>query len=190
MSTRRVARAICATVATTGAFTLLAAGCSSPGEEQSRSEPVVTVTPQGAPTVKPRDVSGTGKVLVNGQGMTLYVNDLDTADDFKCVGECANEWPPVKVPSGTTVPKTFAGVTGAFTVVTRPGGARQLAIEGHPLYTFVRDKRPGMVRGNGFVDEGSGTTLTWHAITPTGGAPTASPTASPAPTDTMSPSPR
>jgi predicted lipoprotein with Yx(FWY)xxD motif len=176
-------------VATTGAFTLLAAGCSSPAE-QSTSEPVVTVTPQAAPTVKPREATGMGKILVNGSGMTLYINDIDSADTIKCVGECATEWPPVKVPSGTTVDKKVAGVTGAFTVVTRPDGSKQLAIDGHPLYTFVRDRTPGMVRGNGFVDEGSGTTLTWHALTPTGAMPHPSASPSASPKSSMSPSPR
>ncbi len=180
--TTTVARAICVTAA--AALAIAAAGCSSPAEK-STSEPVVTVTPQGAPTVKPQEVSGMGTILVNGRGMALYFNSVDSRTTFKCVGECATEWPPVKVPSGP-VARKLAGVSGTFSVVTRPDGTKQLAVDGHPLYTFVEDRSPGMVRGNGFVDEGSGTELTWHVATPSGVAPHSSAS----PSDSMSPSPR
>jgi hypothetical protein len=55
----------------------------------------------------------------------------------------------------------------------RPDGRRQVAYRGGPLYSFVEDKRPGDVKGNGFKDVG-----VWRA------ASVSSSPASPPPTTT------
>ena len=36
----------------------------------------------------------------------------------------------------------------------RPGGKRQVAFKGAPLYRFVQDLKPGDAKGNGFRDVG------------------------------------
>jgi predicted lipoprotein with Yx(FWY)xxD motif len=41
------------------------------------------------------------------------------------------------------------GITGRFGVAMRTGGAQQLTFDGAPLYTFVKDKKPGAMTGQG-----------------------------------------
>src|SRR5687767_14812467 len=36
-----------------------------------------------------------GQVLVDGDGMTLYLFTRDTADASACTGSCAESWPPL-----------------------------------------------------------------------------------------------
>ena len=56
--------------------------------------------------------------------------------------KCAVEWPPLKVAEG-------AAAAGEWTIVTRDDGSKMWAYDGHPLYTFVKDKKPGEVTGDG-----------------------------------------
>lgn len=88
-------------------------------------------------------------MLVDARGMTLYLYSPDKRDKSVCTGACAAYWPPALASSGATVPTTIPGVTGAFGIATRQGGARQLTYDGAPLYTFVKDKKPGDITGQG-----------------------------------------
>jgi predicted lipoprotein with Yx(FWY)xxD motif len=93
--------------------------------------------------------TASAKLLVNAQGMTLYVFAPDKPHQSVCYGQCAAFWPPALVPKGTNVPTTMAGIPGKFGVAIRTGGARQLTFDGAPLYTFVKDKKPGDMTGQG-----------------------------------------
>lgn len=87
-----------------------------------------------------------GKIWVDAKGMTLYSFDKDTAVKSNCVDACAITWPPLKAEKDS---KTM----GKWTVVTRADGSNMWAYDGHPLYTFVKDLKPGQVTGdnvNGF----------------------------------------
>ena len=42
-----------------------------------------------------------------------------------------------------------------------PDGKSQLQIDGHPLYTFVGDAKPGDTNGQGILDK-------WYAVGPDG----------------------
>jgi predicted lipoprotein with Yx(FWY)xxD motif len=48
--------------------------------------------------------------------------------------------------------------------VTRPDGSTQLTYGGHPLYTYVRDTRPGMVTGQAIDQDGG----PWYVLGPGG----------------------
>jgi predicted lipoprotein with Yx(FWY)xxD motif len=89
------------------------------------------------------------RMLVDARGMTLYVFAPDKKNKSVCYGECAAFWPPVIVPTGTTVPTTMSGIKGTFGVTKRTNGKRQLTFDGAPLYTFVKDKKPGQMTGQG-----------------------------------------
>jgi predicted lipoprotein with Yx(FWY)xxD motif len=93
--------------------------------------------------------AASAKLLVNAQRMTLYVFAPDKPHKSVCYGKCAAFWPPDLVPKGTTVPTRMPGITGKFGVALRTGGARQLTFDGAPLYTFVKDKKPGDMTGQG-----------------------------------------
>ena len=89
------------------------------------------------------------QILVDGRGMTLYVFAPDKKNKSVCYGECAAFWPPVIVPTGTTVPTTMPGIKGTFGVTMRTNGKQQLTYDGAPLYRFVQDKKPGDMTGQG-----------------------------------------
>lgn len=83
--------------------------------------------------------------LVDAKGMTLYTFDRDPAGSGKsvCVDQCAKAWPPL-VAAGDAKP------VGEYTVITRSDGTKQWAYKGKPLYTWVKDTKPGDMTGEGF----------------------------------------
>ncbi|MGE3907691.1 MAG: hypothetical protein AB7F36_17195, partial [Reyranellaceae bacterium] len=83
--------------------------------------------------------SAKGKILTDAKGMTLYTFDRDTATKSNCNGQCAVNWPPLMA--------STAGAAGDWSVVTRDDGAKQWAYKGKPLYTWVKDARPGDTTG-------------------------------------------
>jgi len=89
------------------------------------------------------------QILVNSAGMTLYLYTPDKKNQSNCTGDCAKFWPPVTVPTGTTVPASMTGVPGVFATTTRTDGTTQLTYDGAPLYTFVKDTKPGDMSGQG-----------------------------------------
>ena len=89
-----------------------------------------------------------GAVLVNGEGRTLYHLTKESATNIVCTGQCASTWPPVTVSSGQK-PQAGAGVTGTLTVVNRPDGTQQAAINGQPLYMYSGDTKAGDTHGQG-----------------------------------------
>ena len=84
-------------------------------------------------------------VLVDAKGMTLYTFDKDPANSGKsvCVDQCAKAWPPLAAPAD-------AKAMGDYTVITRNNGSKQWAYKGKPLYTWVKDTKPGDKTGDGF----------------------------------------
>jgi predicted lipoprotein with Yx(FWY)xxD motif len=52
-------------------------------------------------------------------------------------------------------------VTGKLGIITRPDGTKQLTIDGRPVYTYLADKQPGDVNGQGFGG-------LWYVIRPDG----------------------
>jgi predicted lipoprotein with Yx(FWY)xxD motif len=70
--------------------------------------------------------------LANGQVVYTYAHD-PTGGTPTCTGSCSSIWLPV-----TGVPKVSPGDTipGTFTLVTRSDGTKQVAYNGHPLYTY------------------------------------------------------
>jgi predicted lipoprotein with Yx(FWY)xxD motif len=91
-------------------------------------------------------------VLVDAKGMTVYTFDKDSANSGKsaCSGRCAENWPPVLA--------TDAQPAAPYSTVTREDGSKQLAYNGKPLYTFVKDKKAGDKSGDKAMD-------VWHAVT-------------------------
>lgn len=97
-----------------------------------------------SPTLKLRNTSF-GKVLVDKQGRTLYAFGHDKKDKSRCDGQCAGFWPPAGSPKKPTV---GSGVTKSkLKVIKRSDGSRQLSYNGHPLYRYVGDGKPGDTNG-------------------------------------------
>ncbi len=82
-----------------------------------------------------------GQAWVDANGMTLYTFDKDASGKSMCNDECAKEWPPLPVAAD-------GKASGDWTIVTRDDGSKMWAYEGHPLYTFIEDKKAGDVTGD------------------------------------------
>ena len=103
-----------------------------------------------------------GKVVANTQLHTLYMFRKDTGKTSKCYGACAAVWPPA-ITHGK--PKAGPGIKASLIGTTkRKDGKLQVTYKGHPLYTYVKDKKPGQTTGEGSKLFGAG----WYALTPTG----------------------
>ena len=88
-----------------------------------------------------------GRILVDSKGITLYDFVKDSHGMSSCYGACAALWPPL-----TTSGKPIAGpgVRASLLGTTkRNDGKREVTYNGHPLYYFVSDRRPGQTTGQG-----------------------------------------
>jgi predicted lipoprotein with Yx(FWY)xxD motif len=93
------------------------------------------------PTIPTKTADG---MLTNDAGMTLYTFDKDAAGTGKsvCNGQCAALWAPLMASS-------YAFATGDYSIVTRDDGNKQWAYKGKPLYTWIKDTKPGDKTGDG-----------------------------------------
>lgn len=89
-------------------------------------------------------------MMVDHKGMTVYTFDKDSGGKSMCNGDCAKNWPPMMAPAG-------AKAEGKFTPIKRDDGMMQWAYDGKPLYTFVKDEKPGEMKGDGMKD-------VWHIV--------------------------
>ncbi|MBT2386105.1 SCO0930 family lipoprotein [Streptomyces sp. ISL-11] len=92
-----------------------------------------------------------GKILVDGQGRTLYRFNKDSAwpMKFACTGSCLDTWKPAKPVDKAAIRDVPEKLV---TTVTRPDGTRQLAIDCWPVYWFTGDTKAGDVNGQGKQD--------------------------------------
>ncbi len=99
-----------------------------------------------------------GMVLVDSKGFVLYDFHKDKGTTSACYGECAAVWPPL-LSEGE--PKPSNGANPAMLGTTeRKDGTTQVTYDGHPLYTYVADKKPGEANGNDFSSFGA----QWYAL--------------------------
>jgi predicted lipoprotein with Yx(FWY)xxD motif len=89
--------------------------------------------------------TGLGDVLVDRQGRTLYLFGRDSGTTSACTGACAVNWPQLRVRGaplvGSGAEPSDVGRT------TRPYWVNLRSYNGHPLYTFVNDEKPGGANG-------------------------------------------
>ena len=110
-------------------------------------------------TVKLGQSAALGKFLTDEQGFTLYVFMNDPRNTSTCEAECAQRWPPF-----LTAGKPLAGpgVNAALLgTIRRKDGTTQVTYNGHPLYYFSGDAKPGDTNGQGFNN-------LWYVIGPDG----------------------
>ena len=103
-----------------------------------------------------------GNALVDGQGRTLYLFEADKSAMSTCNGACASIWPPATT-SGR--PKAGAGVDAAKLGTTkRSNGTLEVTYNGHPLYRYAPDTKPGQDAGQGLDQFGA----KWYVLAATG----------------------
>jgi predicted lipoprotein with Yx(FWY)xxD motif len=85
-----------------------------------------------------------GRILFDGRGQALYAFTADSRNRSNCSGSCATAWPPYIV-SGML--RAGNGVDGSLLrTIRRADGRRQVTYNGWPLYYYVGDNGPGVVR--------------------------------------------
>ena len=103
-----------------------------------------------------------GNILVNVDGRTLYLFQKDSGNHSSCSGACAGGWPPLRASAkpvvGTGASASLLGATA------RSDGTSQVTYNGHPLYRFAGDTKPGDTNGQGQTAFGGG----WFALSPAG----------------------
>lgn len=117
----------------------------------------------GEPTIHVSEATESGPILVDDQGLSLYLFTKDTqnGESSNCNDDCAVEWPPLITQgspvAGEGVDSTLLGT------ITREDGSMQVTYNGWPLYHFDEDTTLGDTNGQGM--EG-----VWFLVTPTGEA--------------------
>ena len=91
-----------------------------------------------------------GEVLTDARGMTLYTFDKDAGGKSMCNDDCAKNWPPLMAPAD-------AKADGKWSVIKRDDGMMQYAYDGKPLYTFMKDEKPGDMTGDKMKS-------VWHVV--------------------------
>jgi predicted lipoprotein with Yx(FWY)xxD motif len=182
VTSSRKARRTLAVAGVLAASAMLAAACGS--SSSSASSPTTTAkstTTTAAPsststttmsssaTVEAKD-SAYGKILVNSKGYTLYLLSSEANGAVKCTGGCLKIWLPVTLPSGMSKPVAGMGVKGTLGVIMRSDGTKQVTDNGYPLYTFVKDTKPGQTNGEGIKFPGKGGGV-WYVVSATSTSP-------------------
>jgi predicted lipoprotein with Yx(FWY)xxD motif len=115
-----------------------------------------------AATVGIANAGGLGEILVDSQGRTLYLFQKDAGTKSACSGECAAAWPPLRTTGKPTVGTSLSAAKLATT--PRSDGKPQVTYNGHPLYLYSADQKPGDTNGQGLNVFGA----PWYALSASG----------------------
>jgi predicted lipoprotein with Yx(FWY)xxD motif len=148
--------------AAVGLTALAIAGCGGGGNGGGNAAAAAPKTTSGASATVGVAKTDLGKVLVDSQGRTLYLFKQDQGTKSACFGECATDWPPVRASGKPTV---AGGAQAAMVSSTaRTDGAPQVTYNGHPLYLYEGDRKPGDTNGQGLTAFGAA----WYVLSPAG----------------------
>jgi predicted lipoprotein with Yx(FWY)xxD motif len=147
------------TTTTTAAPAPTATGTAATSPAATSPAPASTSTPASAADLKTAP-SSAGTIVVDANGMSVYFFTKDEKDSgtSTCTGACLTAWPPVL---STAATPSAEGVTGTVGTITTADGAKQLTLNGLPLYYFEKDKNPGDILGQGVNDA-------WYLASPAG----------------------
>ena len=145
-------------------------GCTSSGTAVSSpfsgSRPTLERGPEYE--VKVQDISGLGPVLVDGQGIALYLFATDQrGQPSRCYDICSVQWPPALLPPGLSRPVAGPGVEAdLLSSAPRTDGTVQITYNGWPLYFWPPDHTPGTATGQALTNAGG----RWYVVDPSGNA--------------------
>ena len=134
-----------------------AAGTPSTTETSEASVPVT-----GQAEVRAASNFDYGPILVNGDGLPLYIfaQDTQNGDTSACIDEeCMTEWPPLTTEGDAVAgPGTIQSLLGTITL---DDGTTQVTYNGWPLYVFSSDTGSDTTNGQG-AEPG------WTLVSPSG----------------------
>jgi predicted lipoprotein with Yx(FWY)xxD motif len=140
------------------AVTIAACG----GGGAATAAPAPPRTASGAPATVGVAKTGLGNILVDSRGRTLYLFKADTGTRSTCAGDCAVDWPPLRANGKPTVGR--GAKASQVRSTARSDGKPQVTYNGHPLYRYAGDRKPGETNGQGINAFGA----PWFVLTPGG----------------------
>ena len=141
---------------------LVALAVAACGGGSSAAAPTTPKASSGASATVGPTSSSLGSIRVNSGGRTLYLFKADSGGKSVCSGTCVSAWPPLLASAKSTA---GTGLTASkLGTITRSDGTQQVTYNGRPLYLFVKDQKPGDVKGQGVTAFGGA----WFALTPSG----------------------
>jgi len=100
-----------------------------------------------------------GNVLVDGNGMTLYISTFDPPDRSYCDADCLEMWQPLLAKDNLELSEgVYPSLLGTGTL---PDGSKVVTYGHWPLYRFTLDAKPGDNEGQGYFES-------WFMISPEG----------------------
>jgi predicted lipoprotein with Yx(FWY)xxD motif len=140
-----------ATTAPSVAAPSAAASSAAPASE-APSESAAASPAAGAVSLALAD-SSLGKIIVDGEGKTLYMFTPDEGGTPTCYDQCATAWPPLTADDAAAVTVGAGLDQSKVSVVDRTDGGKQVKYGEYPLYYFANDAAAGDVNGQGLQDK-------------------------------------
>ena len=160
-------------LATTAAAIVGSAPPAAGAANDTRSATAATTSAAGSVVALKK--TGLGQILVDSRGRTLYLFLKDRNRQSACNSGCSAYWPPL---ISTGKPRAGTGVRSSLlALIKRQDGRQQVTYAGHPLYTFLLDKKAGQTKGEGSTNFGA----PWYAVGANGSAINAAPSAASSP---------
>lgn len=145
------------TVATAPPSAAMTSAPSPVAPDDGAAAPVAAAT--GPATLATIEVDEYGRLLVDGDDLTLYVFLSDTDGRSTCYEACADNWPPVltdgDAEAGGRIDDSLLGT------VERDDGTVQVTYDDQPLYRYSGDTSRGDILGYGSGD-------VWYPVAPDG----------------------
>jgi predicted lipoprotein with Yx(FWY)xxD motif len=129
------------------------------GADGNNITTLLPAAPASEPTIDVANNTTYGQILVDGNGMTLYVNVNDTKGESSCDAACLQNWTPL---FSLGHPNVGDGVNNFFIgTATTSYGLMVVTYYGHPLYLYKGDMNPGDVNGEDM-------NVAWYVISEAG----------------------
>jgi predicted lipoprotein with Yx(FWY)xxD motif len=103
-----------------------------------------------------------GKILFDGRGYVLYAFTKDAKGRSACAGDCARAWPPYFAKGPLRVGEGLQ--SSKIGTTKRADGRLQVTYGGRPLYYYVGDDGPGVIRCQNVFEFGGD----WLVLRPSG----------------------
>lgn len=104
-------------------------------------------------TVKTASAGDLGTILVDEKGRTLYLFEKDTSPTSTCDEACAEAWPPLEASGKPSA--DGSAQSKLLDTSKRSDGKTQVTYNGHPLYRYQADSKPGDTTGQGLDQFGA-----------------------------------
>lgn len=159
---------------TVGLLIFAAAGCKSGGAgpaPAAQAKPAVSVESAAVPAaaqgvgLRVARSSRLGPYLTDLNGRALYLLESEKPSGGGCHDTCVAIWPPLFAGQAAPVAGDSAVDPRSIATITRRDGLRQVSFNGHPLYYYVGDGKPGQTLGQ-HVEDSWGE---WYLVSPRGG---------------------